>query len=96
MILNNDVPTLGYLETLFGSLVSALLGLAAIGLFLTLIAGGFKYISSGGDPKGLESAKMTLTYAIVGLVLVMGAFLVIYFLEQFTGASLTNFYVVLP
>jgi len=55
---------------------------AAINLLLTfagtvalmfLIYGGFQYIVSGGDEKALMTAKNTITYAILGLFLVLGS-----------------------
>lgn len=35
---------------------------------LFLVIGGIKYATSQGDPKGLSSAKSTITYAIAGLL----------------------------
>ena len=32
-----------------------------------VIVSGFKYITSGGDPGAVSSAKRTLIYALVGL-----------------------------
>lgn len=85
------VATLKGLEGLFGNLVSGLLSFAAIALFIMLLIGGFKYLTSGGDPKNLESAKATLTYAIIGMVLLALTFLILVLIEEFTGANVTNF-----
>lgn len=40
-------------------------GVAAV---IMVILGGFKYITSGGDSNAIASAKNTILYAIVGLV----------------------------
>jgi len=56
-----------------------------------LIVGGFKYLTSGGDQKATASAQQTLTFAVVGLVLLVLAFLVFRLIEQFTGVNVTNF-----
>lgn len=54
----------GYLSTL----VDTFLFVAAIvSVFFILIA-GIKYITAGGDPARTVSAKNTLQYAIVGLI----------------------------
>lgn len=79
------------LEGIFGNVVAAVLGLAGIALFIMLLVGGFKYITSGGDPKAAEEAKKTLTYAVGGLVLVASAYLILRFVAEFTGADILNF-----
>lgn len=88
--------TLRGLEDLFGNIVSVVLGLAGIALFIMLIAGGFKYITSGGDPKSTESAKKTLTAAIGGVVLVALAYLILRLIGEFTGADVETFKVWVP
>jgi hypothetical protein len=87
------VATIKGFEGLFDNLVSSLLGLAAIALFIMLLFGGFKYLTSGGNPKNLESARNTLTHAIIGMILVALTFLILRFIEVFTGANVTNFVV---
>ena len=54
-------------------------------------AGGFRYLTSMGDPKGTETAKNTLTYAVLGLVLIIGAWFILQFIEEFTGVKVTEF-----
>jgi len=85
------VATLKGLEGLFQNFVNSLLALAGIALFIMLIMGGFKYLSSSGDPKAVEAAKNTLTYAIIGMVLIALTFLILRLVENFTGAGVTNF-----
>jgi hypothetical protein len=79
------------LEVVFARLVSVLLTLAGLIAFIMLIVGGFKFITSGGDPKGVEAAKNTLTYAIGGIVVVAASFLILVFIENFTGATVLDF-----
>ncbi len=35
---------------------------------IMIIVGGFKYVLSGGDSNGVQSAKNTIMYALIGLV----------------------------
>lgn len=81
------------LETVFGNLVTSIISFGAIVLFLMLLSGGFKYLNSGGDAKSVEVAQKTLTYAIGGVVLLAGSFLVLRIIGTFTGtdAIITNF-----
>jgi TRAP-type C4-dicarboxylate transport system permease small subunit len=87
----NEVATFKGLEWIFNNIVSVILGLAGVVLFLLLLMGGFKYITAGGDPKAVEGAKKTLTYAIIGFVVIASAFLVLRFIQEFTGAQVGNF-----
>ncbi len=83
--------TLQDLEATFGRIVEVVLGLAGVTLFIMLIMGGFRFITAGGDPKAIESAKKTLTYAIMGIVLVALSFLILRFISTFTGVDVTLF-----
>jgi hypothetical protein len=89
--LGPEPAQLNDLTDVFGNVVAAVLGLAGIALFIMLIVGGFKYITSGGDPKLAEAARNTLTFAIIGLVVVASAYLILLFIAEFTGANILNF-----
>lgn len=55
---------------------------------LMIIYGGFRYITSGGDSGKVGSAKNTLIYAIVGLIIVALAQLIVRFvLTQATNTT---------
>lgn len=88
---SGGVAILRGLEGVFSSLISVALGLAGIALFIMLVIGGLRYITSGGDPKAAEAARRTLTFAILGMVLVASAFLILRFIGRFTGADIGNF-----
>jgi hypothetical protein len=93
----NGIATLQGLEGVFGNVLTAALALAGIGLFIMLLVGGFKYITSGGDEKSMGSARNTITYAILGIVLVALAYLILRFIETFTGVEgILNFQVYQP
>ena len=88
--------TIADLETVFGNVIGAFLGLAGIVLFIYLIMGGFKYILSGGDPKAAEGAQKTITYAIGGLVLILLFYLMLVLIGTITGVDVTKFTVFKP
>jgi hypothetical protein len=89
--LEKGVPTLKGLEVVFNNVVTVILGLAGVVLFIMLLLGGFSYITSGGDPKKVESARNTLTYAIGGVIFIALAYLILKFIEVFTGVPVTEF-----
>jgi len=90
----DGVATIQGLEGLFSNVVSVILGFGGIVLFVLLIVGGFNYLTSGGDPKKIEGAKATLTYAIIGIVVLVLAFLIIRLIETLTGAKVTEFQII--
>lgn len=53
-----------------------------------LIYGGIKWITSGGDKAGVESARKIITYAIIGLVIAFLAFFIINLIGTFFGVKL--------
>ena len=58
------------------NLLSVIVGFAAV---LMIIVGGFRYITSGGNDASDTSAKNTILYAIIGLVVVALAQLIVRF-----------------
>jgi len=85
------VATLKGFEGIFANVIRLALGFAGIALFVMLLIGGLKYITSGGDPKAAESARKTITFAILGMVLVASAYLLLLLIGSFTGADIGNF-----
>jgi hypothetical protein len=89
---DNGVAYLHGLEGVFENVINSLLFVGGIALFLMLLAGGFKFITSGGNPKSLESARNTITYALIGIVLVAAAYLVLVLISSITGnTNILNF-----
>lgn len=56
------------LPLLISSIINTALILAGVVALGFLVYGGFRYITSRGDEGEVESAKDTITYAVVGLV----------------------------
>ena len=90
-IAEGDVPTIYGLEVIVANILNVIIGLAGVVLLLVLIGGGFGYITSGGDKEKAAKAKNTLTYAILGLLVILGAWLIIRLIEEFTGLNLHIF-----
>jgi len=82
---------LSALETVFGNVVKSALALAGVVLFVLLIIGGLKYITSGGDPKAAEGAQKTITYAIGGLIIILLSYLILVLIKTITGVDVTQF-----
>lgn len=85
--MNSEPAQLYQLTNVFGNALGAFLGLGGILLFVILIASGFQFMTAGGDPKTIAAAWKTLTFAIVGLILVACAYLILNLVAGFTGAN---------
>lgn len=93
-VTNGDfVPTIKCLEDVFRNVLGAVVAFISVGLFVMLIVGGYSLLFSGGDQKKLQMAKGTISTAIVGLVVIVSAYLIIRIIETFVGIStpLTTF-----
>lgn len=70
------------------NIFTIIIGIVAV---VMILAAGFKYVTSGGDSNKIASAKNTLVYAVVGLVLVaLSQFIVKFVLNKSTSNSKTN------
>jgi cytochrome bd-type quinol oxidase subunit 2 len=58
------------------NILSSLVGVVAV---VMLIVGGFRYITSGGDSNRVASAKNTIIYALIGVVIVALAQIIVQF-----------------
>jgi Type IV secretion system pilin len=61
----------GSLLTNIGSIINALFIVAGAVAVIILIMGGIRYITSTGDSGRIKSAKDTILYAVIGLVVVI-------------------------
>lgn len=57
-------------------LISLVVGVVAV---IMIIVGGFRYITSGGNQESVKSAKNTIIYAIIGLIIVALAQIIVKF-----------------
>lgn len=74
----------GEVNNLVATIVNILSWIVGVAAVIMIIIGGFKYITSNGDSNGISSAKTTLTYAIVGLVIAVMAQLIVQFVLKQT------------
>jgi uncharacterized membrane protein len=80
----NGTEALGNIASKAVNIFSLIVGIVAV---IMIIYGGFRYITSGGDSNNVGTAKNTLIYAIVGLIIVaLAQFIVHYVLSTATNA----------
>ncbi|MFC1727728.1 hypothetical protein ACFL0Y_04355 [Patescibacteria group bacterium] len=86
-----DVATIKCFECIFQGIINVALRLGGILVLVMLIVGGFSYLTAGGDPKKAQLARNILTYAVLGLVLLILVWFILLFIEKFTGVPVTVF-----
>jgi len=68
--------------------VSLVMIIAAIASFGYLIWGGITWITSGGDKGKVEEARMRISAALVGLVIVAAAWAIMLMVQHFLGINI--------
>lgn len=84
---NGDVATIKGFECIVSNILNVAITLIGLGIFAMLIIGSYQMITSGGDPKAVEAAKATITYAVMGLVIAILAWFIIFAIATLTGAN---------
>lgn len=62
-----------------------ILGFSAAVAVLFLILGGLQYITAAGNEKRVETAKNTILYAVIGLIVILLSFVIVAFISQNVG-----------
>jgi len=76
------------IASIVNAFVSPILMLAGIVLFGLVVVGGFKYMTSGDDPKAKDGAKGTITSALIGFIIVFGAYWIIEIISTVIGLDI--------
>ena len=88
----DQVATLYCIPALVANIVFSAVILAAGVVVIFIIVGGYKYMTSGGDPKQLEGARKTITYAIIGMLIVFFSLFFLTILKKILGIDCLNFF----
>ena len=80
-----DPAGLTQIEGVFRHVVQISVAGAFIALAVILVIAGIKFLTSGGEPKAIESARNTVTWALLGILFMAIAWLVLQLIAAFTG-----------
>lgn len=83
----NDVATIQGIECLVANIFTVIITLIGLAAFVMLIVGSVRWLMSGGNSSALDKAKSTMTYAIIGIVVALSAFIVLNLISGFTGVD---------
>lgn len=70
--------------------ISLLFIIAAVIFFFMLLIGGLKWILSGGDKGQTEAARNQITAALIGLIIVFGAYAIVRLIDTVFGIDVLS------
>ena len=87
----------GFMSTSLGTVISLIiktvLSILGIIFLVLIIMAGFKWMTAGGNEKQIQDAQATMKTAIIGLIIVLAAYSITYFIFNkipFDMAAPTN------
>lgn len=87
-----EIASLRCIPYVFQNLVKAAIMFSGAVAVILIIYSGVRFITSGGDPKNVAGARQIMTYAIIGLVIVLSSFGIMALIAYETGQTcLTQF-----
>lgn len=78
------------LGTLAHTIVTTFTYIVGVISVIMLIVAAFKYVTSGGESSKVSSAKNTLIYALVGIVVVIAAQVIVSFVANTTSTAVNG------
>jgi len=93
---SNDVATIQGLECMIANIFTVIITLIGLAAFLMFIIGSVRWLMSGGSTDGTKKAKDTLTYAVIGIVISLSAFIVLNLVAGFTGVNEIKEFIIPP
>lgn len=78
------------INQIVGNIIKGLSPVIGALFFLMFLWGGFLWITAGGDEKKVEKARQVLSSAVIGMAIVVGAYVLISNLISILGGALTK------
>lgn len=82
-----DVATLHCLPSVVLNATNAFLLFAGTVALFIIVWAGIRLVTSGGDAKQVQSARSMITYAIIGLIIVLSSYAILFFIGYLTRTS---------
>lgn len=87
----NVPPPLSCVFTVLQNIINAALVLAAVVAVILIMYAGYQFVTSNGDKEKVDGARKRITYAIIGLIVIIFAFAIINLISQVTGVPTEQF-----
>lgn len=83
----SGVATLRCIPIVFKNVIAAALMFVGIVALFFIMYAGLSMVTSGGDAKKVEGARKIMTFAVLGLVIVLLSFAILYFIGYITNTT---------
>lgn len=77
-------------NAIIGSILGFLTIVGGLWFFIQFVLGGYAWISSGGDKNSLETARNKIFNAVIGLVIVVSAWVIVGLVGKIVGLKILN------
>lgn len=84
----NPVAQFGNLSTILNQVLPMVMVVASLVCLAILLTGSFTYVTSSGEPEKIKKARNTITYSIIGLILIFLSYLMVRVVSYITGITL--------
>lgn len=84
----NPVAKFGNLSKLLNQVLPTLMIVSSLVCLAMLLVGAFSYVTSSGEQEKTQKARKTITYSILGLVLIFLSYLLVTVVSYITGIQL--------
>ncbi len=84
------------IQNLFIRIINISVPLAFVAMTVMLVYAGVMYIVSGGETKSIQQASGIMTWALMGIVFLVLAWLILLLIQAFTGVQVTQFNLSFP
>lgn len=81
--LDNPISVGANPSQIIGMIIKAFLGVVGGVALVMMVFGGFKWLTSAGNPEKVKSGTGTMLWAIIGLILVLASYLMVNTILQF-------------
>ena len=95
-IVPNTIKPINDIVGIIRAVIQFILVVAFVLAFIMLLIGGIRWITAGGDEKGVAGARNMITAALIGLVIVLVAYAIILLVETFFNVKIISGGVSIP
>lgn len=78
------------IDPIISTIIETALSFIGVIFLLLIIYGGYNWMTAAGDNGKVETAKNTITRAVIGLIVVLAAYAISYFVIKSLGAGTLN------
>lgn len=84
---DSDVATIQGAQCLIANVFMVIITLIGLVGFVMFLVGAIQWMVSGTNAQGVQKARSTMLYSVVGLVVALSAFIIINLIADFTGVN---------